>query len=148
MKIETEAEYKVAVAEIESLLDAEMLDGLDAAGSERLAELSQAVKVWEEARYPKRTVTPEQAAEFRADQEGRKEWRVDRAELRTAWRRGDPDDPPAMGFILRWEGEAGFGELTVLQDHGKVTIQTEAMSEQFVRAVFAKFIDGATLDPK
>lgn len=53
-----------------------------------------------------------------------------------------------QGFTVSWGAkDIGFGELTLKQhEDGRVELDTEAMSKDFVKAVFAKLVEQADGD--
>ena len=50
------------------------------------------------------------------------------------------------GFALEWETKsAGFGELAICEESGKIVCDNEAMSADFIKAVLAKWVDGMAM---
>lgn len=72
--LRSEAEYDAAIAEIERLLDEDVVAGSE--GYERLEFLSVLVEHYEDERYPMGAVTPQQAVTFMLEQKG-----LDRSEI-------------------------------------------------------------------
>jgi len=66
--LRTEAEYKAAIAEIERLLDEDVVAGSE--GYDRLEFLSVLVEHYEDEHYPMGPVTPRQAVTFMLEQKG------------------------------------------------------------------------------
>ena len=60
---------------------------------------------------------------------------------------GDCASGDGLYLCLAWETQsAGFGVLTIYQrEDGKIEMDTEAMSAEFVKAVFNKLVDSAEL---
>jgi len=53
-----------------------------------------------------------------------------------------------FGFTISWSSEKGFGEITFSQlpgDEGVITIDSEMMTKEFVKAVLNKLVDDAQL---
>jgi hypothetical protein len=75
------------------------------------------------------------------------------AELAVFDNRKNPDwpkehGPGRAGFVVSWGMPGtGFGELTfVLGEDGKLILETECMSKDFVKHILNKLIDDATLE--
>jgi len=66
--LRTEAEYQAAIAEIERLLDEDVVAGSE--GYDRLEFLSVLVEHYEDEHYPMGPVTPRQAVTFMLEQKG------------------------------------------------------------------------------
>lgn len=50
------------------------------------------------------------------------------------------------GIVIQWSGSIGFGEVSLYKgDKGEILIDTEYMTEDFVKNVFSRLIDKATL---
>ena len=49
------------------------------------------------------------------------------------------------GFILNWDSNIGFGQLTFIDDNGELKVQTETMcnneDKEFIHLVLNKFIE-------
>lgn len=49
------------------------------------------------------------------------------------------------GFILNWDSNIGFGQLTFINDNGNLKVQTETMCDEndkeFIHLVLNKFIE-------
>ncbi len=66
--LRTEAEYQAAIAEVERLLDEDVVAGSE--GYDRLEFLSVLVEHYEDEHYPMGPVTPRQAVTFMLEQKG------------------------------------------------------------------------------
>ncbi len=49
------------------------------------------------------------------------------------------------GFVLNWDSNVGFGQLTFIQDRGTLKVETETMcsneDKEFIKLVLDKFIE-------
>jgi HTH-type transcriptional regulator/antitoxin HigA len=72
--LKNDEEYEAAIAEIDRLVDEDVLAGSD--GYDRLEFLSVLVEHYEDKRYPMGAVTPQQAVAFMLEQKG-----LDRSDL-------------------------------------------------------------------
>ena len=69
--IENDADYRRALAELDRLMDADPA-ARDTAEGARLLALATEIEAYEKIHFPIREPTPEEAAQFRADEEPRK----------------------------------------------------------------------------
>lgn len=49
------------------------------------------------------------------------------------------------GFMLQWDSNIGFGEMTFIKDENNINVETECMSDnndkEFIKLVLNKFIE-------
>jgi hypothetical protein len=52
-----------------------------------------------------------------------------------------------QGMVIQWSANIGFGELTLYvdKDNGKVCVDSECMSKDFVKKVLCELIDEAEI---
>jgi hypothetical protein len=48
-------------------------------------------------------------------------------------------------FVMGWDSNVGFGEITLVTDSNGTRLYTESMDKEFVKQVFSKLIDDAEL---
>lgn len=83
--------------------------------------------------------------EARLQKKGKSDFTVTRATLSEAWSMYKGTPKACFGFVVAWETKsAGFGELTICVDKGRLRFDSEAMTRRFCKEVLAALIDSGT----
>ena len=84
-------------------------------------------------------------ARLRSGKKDPERFTVTRATLDSAWSMYQGTPKALFGFVVAWETKsAGFGELTICMEKGKMRYDSEAMGRKFCKEVLAKLLDSAT----